>query len=95
MWSNECKNADRMIICFMAGPARSITYLLIVVKYLRLCVPVACIIMRQGRGSEATEAVFCLQAKKPLPSGSYERRVPKIKNKIIFLYQGCLFNSTP
>ena len=23
------------------------------------------------------EAVFCLQAKKPLPSGSYERRVPK------------------
>ena len=48
------------------------------------------IIMRQGRGSEATEAVFCLQAKKPLPSGSYERRVPKIKIKIIFLYQGCL-----
>ena len=36
------------------------------------------------------EAVFCLQAKKPLPSGSYERRVPKIKLKIIFLYQGCL-----
>ena len=48
------------------------------------------IIMRQGRGSEATEAVFCLQAKKPLPSGSYERRLPKIKIKIIFLYQGCL-----
>ena len=46
--------------------------------------------MRQGRGSEATEAVFCLQAKKTLPSGSYERRVPKIKIKIIFLYQGCL-----
>ena len=44
-------------------------------------------IMRQGRGSEATEAVFCLQAKKPLPSGSYERRVPKIK--IIFLHQEC------
>ena len=39
------------------------------------------IIMRQGRGSEATEAVFCLQAKKPLPSGSYERRVPKKKKK--------------
>ena len=36
------------------------------------------------------EAVFCLQAKKPLPSGSYEHRVPKIKIKIIFLYQGCL-----
>ena len=33
---------------------------------------------------------FCLQAKKPLPSGSYERRVPTIKIKIIFLYQGCL-----
>ena len=48
------------------------------------------IIMRQGRGSQATEAVFCLQAKKPLPSGSYERRVPKIKIKIIFLYKGCL-----
>ena len=25
--------------------------------------------MRQGRGSEATEAVFCLQAKKPLHTG--------------------------
>ena len=23
IWSNECKNADRMNICFMAGPARS------------------------------------------------------------------------
>ena len=42
------------------------------------------IIMRQGRGNEATEAVFCLQAKKPLPSGSYERRVPNVKIKIIF-----------
>ena len=31
-------------------------------------------IMRQGRGSEATEAVFCLQTKKPLHSGSYEHR---------------------
>ena len=30
------------------------------------------------------EAVFCLQAKKPLPSGSYERRVPKIKFKSFF-----------
>ena len=30
------------------------------------------LVMRQGRGSEATEAVFCLQAKKPLHSGSYE-----------------------
>ena len=37
--------------------------------------------MRQGRGSEATEAVFCLQAKKPLHSGSYEHRVPKKQNK--------------
>ena len=40
--------------------------------------------MRQGRGSEATEAVFCLQAKKPLHSGSYEHRVPKIKNQTFF-----------
>ena len=39
------------------------------------------VIMKQGRGSEATEAVFCLQAKKPLHSGSYEHRVPKIKNQ--------------
>ena len=30
------------------------------------------LVMRQGRGSEATEAVFCLQAKKTLHSGSYE-----------------------
>ena len=35
-------------------------------------------IMKQGRGSEATEAVICLQAKNPLPSGSYERRMLKI-----------------
>ena len=42
-------------------------------------------IMRQGRESEATEAVFGLQAKKPLHSGSYEHRVPKRKNKDIFL----------
>ena len=27
----------------------------------------------QGQGSEVTEAVFCLQAKKSLHSGSYER----------------------
>ena len=47
-------------------------------------------IMRQGRGSEATEAVFCLQAKKPLHSGSYEHRVPKIKNKTFF----CMRDST-
>ena len=47
--------------------------------------------MRQGRGGKATEAVFCLQAKKPLPSGSYERRLPKIEIKIIFLYQGCFY----
>ena len=37
----------------------------------------------QGRRSEATESIFesifCLQAKKPLHSGSYEHRVPKIK----------------
>ena len=52
------------------------------------------LIMRQGRWSEATEAVFCLQAKKPLPSGSYERRGPNIKIKIIFLHQGCLSDST-
>ena len=30
------------------------------------------------RGSEATETVCCLQAKKPLHSGSYEHRVTKI-----------------
>ena len=40
--------------------------------------------MRQGRGSEAIEAVFCLQAKKPLHRGSYEHRVPKIKNQTFF-----------
>ena len=40
--------------------------------------------MRKGRDSEATEAVFCLQAKKPLPSGSYEHRAPNIKNKTFF-----------
>ena len=48
------------------------------------------IIMRQGRGSEATEAVFCLQAKKPLHSGSYELRVPKKQNKTFF----CMCDST-
>ena len=42
------------------------------------------IIMRQGRESEATEAFFCLQAKKPLPSGWYKRRVPKKKIKSFF-----------
>ena len=47
--------------------------------------------MRQGRGSEATEAVFCLQAKKPpLHSGSYEHRVPKIKTKTFFCMYVCL-----
>ena len=40
--------------------------------------------MRQDRGSEATEAIICLQAKKPLHSGSYEHRVPKIKIKTFF-----------
>ena len=49
-------------------------------KQARVC----CIIMRQGRGSEATEAVFCLEAKKTLHSGPYEHRVPKIKNKTFF-----------
>ena len=39
------------------------------------------LVMRQGRGGEATEPVFCLQAKKPLHRGSYEHRVPKIKTK--------------
>ena len=34
-------------------------------------------IMRQGRGNEATEAVFCLKAKKPLHSGSYDHRCQK------------------
>ena len=40
--------------------------------------------MRQARGREGTEAVFCLQAKKPLHSGSYEHRVPKIEKQTIF-----------
>ena len=40
--------------------------------------------MRQRRGSEATEAVFFLQAKKPLHDRSYEHRVPKMKNKTLF-----------
>ena len=43
-------------------------------------------VLRQGRESEATEAVFYLYAKKPLYSGSQERRVPKMKNPNIFLY---------
>ena len=30
------------------------------------------------------EAVFCLQAKKPLHNGSYEHRVPKIQNQTFF-----------
>ena len=30
------------------------------------------------------EAVFCLQAKKPFHSGSYEHKVPKIKNQTFF-----------
>ena len=46
---------------------------------------VTIVIMRQGRGSEATEAVFCLQAKKPLHNGSYEHRVPKTKKQNIIL----------
>ena len=37
------------------------------------------VIMSQGRGREATEAVVCLRARKPLHNGSYEHRVPKIK----------------
>ena len=41
----------------------------------------AVVVMRQGRGNEATEVVFCLQAKRPLHSGSYEHRVPKIQTK--------------
>ena len=81
----------------MQGSHRPISFIRINIEYARtiFCVKLSTVlIMRQGRGSEATEAVFCFQAKKPLPSGSYERRVPKIKNKIIFLCQGCLFNST-
>ena len=44
------------------------------------------------RASEAS--LFFLgfpRKKKPLHNGSYEHRVPKIKNKNIILYQGCLF----
>ena len=49
------------------------------------------IIMRQGRGSEATEAVFAFRQKSLFIAGRTSmRRVPKIKNKNIFLYQGCL-----
>ena len=33
------------------------------------------------------EAVFCLQAKKPLHSGSYEHRVPKIKSVALSRYE--------
>ena len=40
--------------------------------------------MRQSRENEATETVFCLQAKKPLHSGSYEHMVPKIRIKQTF-----------
>ena len=46
--------------------------------------PVPKFIMRQGRGSEATEIAFCLQAKKPLHNGSYEHRVPEKQNKTFF-----------
>ena len=56
----------------------------ILVRVLVLVLMRRMVIMRQGRGSEATEAVFCLQAKKALHSGSYEHRVPKIKNKTFF-----------
>ena len=42
--------------------------------------------MRQGRGSEATEAVFCLQAKKPLHSGSYEHVAKKRYQAVGFPY---------
>ena len=40
------------------------------------------VLMRQGRGSEATEAVFCLQAKKPLHSGSYEHTLGAKKDTV-------------
>ena len=49
--------------------------------YGSLLSPCSVFIMTQGRESEATEAVFCLLAKRPLHSGSYEYRVPIIKNK--------------
>ena len=62
---------------FARTPAPIYCYLLLLFGLLPCLLPSNRLIMRQGRGSEATEAVFCLQAKKPLPSGSYERRVPK------------------
>ena len=43
--------------------------------------------------SEATEAIFCLSAKKPLHNGSYEHTVPKYIY-IYILYKGCLCDST-
>ena len=61
-----------------------ILYFLVVIKHSTL------FITRQGRGSDATESVFRLQAKKPLHSGSYEHRVPRKQNKTFF----CVFNST-
>ena len=50
--------------------------------------------MRQGRGSEATEAIFCLQAKKPLHTGvrAVRHDLIMLLNKIIIrtfsLYTG-------
>ena len=46
------------------------------------------VIMRQGRGSEATEAIFCLQERKPLHSGSYEQGC---QNKNNTRYPGTFF----
>ena len=48
----------------------------ILVRVLVLVLMRRMVIMRQGRGSEATEAVFCLQAKKPLHHEARERSEP-------------------
>ena len=62
------------------------------------CADVNVCFQRRRRGDRRhdpdhySEGVFCLQAKKPLPSGSYERRVPKIKLKPFFCTRDVCFS---
>ena len=46
--------------------------------------------MRQGRGSEATEAIFCLQAKKPLHTG-----VRAVRHDLIMLLNKIIIPTFP
>ena len=63
----------------------------LVLKYVfRLALSIDSCCLR-GHECGCNEAVFRLQAKNPLHSGSYEHSVPTIKNQNIFLCQGCLF----